>query len=122
MSLYKSNKVWHNYTKAEKKVILFSFPNFLFLNKEDFDKRKNIEEVLFNMIFRLCGVVPDESGMYSQNNFILFWEDESPSARFDETTLKNLGCVIQKVKTQTDTANAMAGIPSWNHTVYIKIE
>ena len=122
MSLYKSNKVWHNYTEAEKKVILFSFPNFLFLSEEDFAKRNHIEETLFNMVSRLCGVIPEEAGLYSQNNFILFWEDENPTARLDETTLKNLECVIERIKTETDTSNAMAGIPSWHHTVYIRIE
>ena len=122
MSTYKSNKVWRESTESEKKIIRGSFPDFLFLDEKEFDRRRKIEEGLFNMISKLHGVIPEEVGLFRESRFILFWEDENPKCILDQDTVDSLGCIVEKVDNETDTANAMAGIPSWHHSVYIEIK
>ena len=118
MNLYKSNKVWHKHTDSEKRVVLASFPNHLFLSKEEHDKRVNIEESIFNMIIQSGSEVPEQVGLFSSNSFLVFWEDEKDSVSIDEKLIKSLGLVVTNVFSEVDTGNAMAGIPSWVHTIY----
>lgn len=121
MARYKSDKKWHNHTDSEKKVILCSFPNYLFLTKEEHARRVYIEESIFNMIVDNTSTLPEQSGLFSENDFIVFWEDEDSKANIDKSFIEGLGLSITKIYSEADTGNAMAGIATWQHNVYLKI-
>lgn len=121
MGAYKSDKVWVEHTDSERKVILGSFPNFLFLTKEQHAKRVHIEESIFNIILQETGQVPEQCGLFTKNEFIVFWEDDSDKVTLDQTLFDGLGVVLKNSYSDVETGNAMAGIPSWTHNVYFKL-
>jgi hypothetical protein len=120
MGVYKSDKVWIEHTASEREVILGSFPKYLFLTKEQHAERVRIEEGIFNMILQETGQLPEQCGLFTKNEFIVFWEDDSEVA-LDRTLFDGLGVVLTKAYSDVDTGNAMAGIPTWIHNVYFKL-
>ena len=122
MGVYKSDKVWVDHTDSEKKVIIGSFPNHKFLTKEEHAKRVHIEEQILGSIVS-DSRFPEQSGLFSGDNFIVFWEDENPKAfKLDSRLLESLGVIQTNETIECDTGNAMAGIASWLHTIYFKLK
>lgn len=122
MGVYKSDKVWVEHTDSEKRVIMGSFPNYLFLTKEEHDERVRIEEqILGSIVSDSC--TPEQVGLFSGDNFIVSWYDENPKAlKLDSQLLESLDVVQTDQITECDTGSAMAGISSWSHTIYLKLK
>ena len=119
MTKYKSPAKWVNHTESEKRVISFSFPNYIFLTEEEHARRVGVEESIFNMIIEKTSTMPEQVGLFSANDFIVFWENESSNANVEQSFFENLGLKVSNILTVMDHGNAMAGIATWQHNVYL---